>query len=72
MSDVQELATASEVAPHCQLQKQQFHRSNYVELPAALLDGAPDALCFRAFVAALFSFLSARKFIIRADKLQVR
>jgi hypothetical protein len=58
------------VAPHRQLQKQQVHRSNYAELPAALLDGAPDALCFRAFDAALFSFLSARKLIIQADKLR--
>jgi hypothetical protein len=47
-------------------------RLGYVELPAALLDGAPDVLRFRAFVAALLAFLSAKKLVIRADKSRAR
>jgi hypothetical protein len=57
---------------HYQLQKQQVHRSNYVELPAALLDGAPDALRFRSLAATLLAFLSAKKLVIRADKARAR
>jgi hypothetical protein len=45
---------------------QEYH-SHYAELPA-LPDGAPDALCFRALAAARFSFLSARKLVIREAK----
>jgi hypothetical protein len=72
ISNVQRLATASEVATHYQLQKQQVHRPNYVELSAALLDGTPDALRFRALAAALLAFLSAKKLVIWADKARAR
>jgi hypothetical protein len=57
---------------HNSLQVCAVHRPDYVELPAALLDGAPDALRFRAFVAALLAFLSAKKLVIRADKSRAR
>jgi hypothetical protein len=52
--------------------KQQVHQPNYVELPVALLDDAPDAPRLRALAATLFSFLSARKLVIPADKLRAR
>jgi hypothetical protein len=35
-----------------------------------LLEGAPDALRLRALAAALFLFLSAKKLVIRTDKLR--
>jgi hypothetical protein len=54
---------------HHSLQVRSVHRLDYVELPAALLDGAPDALRFRAFTAALLAFLSAKKLVIRAENL---
>jgi hypothetical protein len=57
---------------HHSLQAQSVNWLSYVELPAARLDAAPDALRFRAFAAALFSFLSAEKLVIRADKLWAR
>jgi hypothetical protein len=57
---------------HHSLQARSVHWPGYVKLPAALLDGAPDALRFRAFAAALFSFLSAKKLVIRADKSRAR
>jgi hypothetical protein len=53
---------------HHPLQKGPVHRPDYVELPAALLDRALDALRFRAFAAALLAFLSAKKLVIRAEK----
>jgi hypothetical protein len=37
---------------------------DYVELPAALLDGAAAALRFCVFTAALLAFLSAKKLVM--------
>jgi hypothetical protein len=68
MGRIQKFATNTK--GHCVIHYKRVSdfRLGYVELPAALLDGAPDMLRFRAFAAALLAFLSAKKLVIRADK----